>query len=213
MNDNSPPATDTRPPPDDTAGQLIAAGRTLFAERGYDGTSVRALTTLAGANLGAVTYHFGSKEGLYHEVLRRAVAPLQARVEAALARKGGSVERLTGVVEAYFEHFSRHPELPRLLVQEVAAGRVPPPPVTGVMKAITARVADVVREGQAHGEVRAAHPLLMVLSLISQPIYLVLMQRPLREVLGMDLEDDRTRSLMMDHLLAFARAGIQEEDR
>lgn len=209
MNDSNPtPDTRHDAAGDDTCEALLAAGRELFAQRGYDGASIRAITALAGANLGAVTYHFGSKENLYHEVLRRAVTPLRERVEAALQRPGSALDRVVAVVEAYFEFFSRNPDLPRFLLQEVSAGRLPPPPVAATMKAVSARVAAVVAEGQARGEIRDGHPLLTVLSLISQPLYLVLMQHPLREVLGMDLNAPETRSQVMDHILAFARAGI-----
>jgi AcrR family transcriptional regulator len=58
-----------------TAESLLDAGQRLFAERGYDASSVRDLTAAASANLGAVTYHFGSKEALYHAVLERALVP------------------------------------------------------------------------------------------------------------------------------------------
>lgn len=212
MNQAIPPSTALHDPAgDDTCEALLAAGRHLFAQRGYDGASIRAITGLAGANLGAVTYHFGSKENLYHEVLRRAVEPFRARVEEALARPGSSLDRLVAVVETYFDHFSGNPDLPRFLLQEIAAGRVPPPPVTDTMKAVSGRVAEAVREGQARGEIREGHPLLMVLSLISQPLYLVLMQRPLREVLGMDLNEPETRAEVLGHILAFARAGITAE--
>ena len=48
-----------------TTQALVVAARELFAERGYEGASIRAITQRAGANLGAVSYHFGSKEALY----------------------------------------------------------------------------------------------------------------------------------------------------
>lgn len=45
-----------------------------FAERGYRGTNVRMICELAHANLGAVNYHFGSKQELYGDVVRALVA-------------------------------------------------------------------------------------------------------------------------------------------
>jgi len=50
--------------PPDTRTQLLDAAERLFAERGFRGTSIRAITDLAGANLAAVGYHFGSKAEL-----------------------------------------------------------------------------------------------------------------------------------------------------
>src|SRR5438034_543465 len=70
---------------DPVRDRLLAVARDLFALRGYDGTSVRDITRRARANLGAITYHFGSKEALYHEVIASRVEPLVARVILAAA--------------------------------------------------------------------------------------------------------------------------------
>jgi AcrR family transcriptional regulator len=52
----------------DARQRLLAAGLTLFAEHGFEKTSVRALVQAAQVNLGAVSYYFGDKEGLYRAV-------------------------------------------------------------------------------------------------------------------------------------------------
>lgn len=49
----------------DARQRLMAAGLRLFAEHGFEKTSVRALAQQAQVNLGAVSYYFGDKEGLY----------------------------------------------------------------------------------------------------------------------------------------------------
>ncbi|RDG38601.1 TetR/AcrR family transcriptional regulator [Streptomyces corynorhini] len=72
--------------PPDTRTQILDAAERLFAERGYGGTSVRAITDLAGANLAAVSYHFGSKAALLTEVVRRAIEPITAAQRAGLDR-------------------------------------------------------------------------------------------------------------------------------
>lgn len=63
---------------DSTRERILDAAERLFAERGFDGTSIRDVTTEAGVNLAAVHYHFGSKEDLVREVLRRVVTPANA---------------------------------------------------------------------------------------------------------------------------------------
>jgi AcrR family transcriptional regulator len=72
--------------PPDTRTQILDAAERLFAERGYRGTSVRAITDLAGANLAAVAYHFGSKAELLAAVARRVIEPITARQRAGLDR-------------------------------------------------------------------------------------------------------------------------------
>jgi len=56
-----------------TRHSLIEATSIVFAERGYNGGSVRLITQKAKANQAAINYHFGDKEGLYREVLRAAL--------------------------------------------------------------------------------------------------------------------------------------------
>jgi len=60
----------------DTRQRLLDAAERLFAEQGFDGTSLRAITTEAEANLAAVNYHFDSKEGLIAAVFKRRIEPL-----------------------------------------------------------------------------------------------------------------------------------------
>lgn len=70
----------------DTRTQILDAAERLFAEHGYRGTSVRAITELARANLAAVGYHFGSKAELLAAVARRAIEPINAAQCAGLDR-------------------------------------------------------------------------------------------------------------------------------
>jgi AcrR family transcriptional regulator len=72
--------------PPDTRTQILDAAERLFAERGFRGTSVRAITDLAGANLAAVGYHFGSKAELLAAVIRRVTEPINAAQGAGLDR-------------------------------------------------------------------------------------------------------------------------------
>ena len=50
----------------------MKAAERLFAESGYDGTSIRAIVAKAKVNQAAINYHFDGKNGLYREVLRNA---------------------------------------------------------------------------------------------------------------------------------------------
>lgn len=67
----------------DTSAALIQAGLTLFGRRGFDAVSVRDLAAESGANIAAVSYHFGGKEGL-----RRACA--EAVVQRIAQAMGGA---------------------------------------------------------------------------------------------------------------------------
>ena len=71
--------------------QLLGVGRTLFAERGYDGTSVEEIASRAGVSKPVVYEHFGGKEGLYAVVVDREVQHLMDAFAAALSGESPKV--------------------------------------------------------------------------------------------------------------------------
>ena len=90
----------------DTTGRILDAAEHLFMEHGYDGASMRMLTTAAGVNLAAINYHFGSKEGLMQAVFKRRLSWLNAerlKVLDALEQKAaGAPLRPSQILEAFF---------------------------------------------------------------------------------------------------------------
>jgi AcrR family transcriptional regulator len=83
----------------DTKQRILDAAEALFAERGYNGTSLRDITATAAVNLAAVNYHFNSKEALIQAVFRRKLGPLNRQrlemldaLEAAAGRHAVPLE-------------------------------------------------------------------------------------------------------------------------
>lgn len=87
--------------------RLLDAAEKLFAEHGFDGASVRAITREAGANLAAANYHFGSKRQLLQAVVARRIEPVNRErfrllddVERRAAESGRSIS-LEDVLDAF----------------------------------------------------------------------------------------------------------------
>jgi AcrR family transcriptional regulator len=64
------------PPSGTTAERILAAATELFADRGFEGTSTRAIGRAAQANIAMIAYHYGDKEGLYRAVLEATYAAM-----------------------------------------------------------------------------------------------------------------------------------------
>jgi AcrR family transcriptional regulator len=76
--------------------RLLAAATRLFADRGYDGTSVQEIVAAAGVTKGALYHYFGSKEDLLQEIYARVLRLQQERLDA-FAHAAAPVEvRLRG---------------------------------------------------------------------------------------------------------------------
>lgn len=195
---------------DATRERLLRAAREVFAREGYEGASIRAITGAAGANLGAVTYHFGSKEALYHEVLRQVLTPLRSRIMAACVRKAPALDRIEGALRAFFAHLRENPDQPRFMVQQLTVDGPLPPPLLGVMVPVALRLAEVVAEGQEEGSIRPGPPLLFVLSTLAQPVYFTLVGRKVPAgLLPLDPGDPELETTLVDHIVHFARNGLK----
>ncbi|TCT06713.1 TetR/AcrR family transcriptional regulator [Aquabacter spiritensis] len=74
------------PAADDPSGRLLDAAERLFAERGFNGVSVRTITAEAGVNLASAHYYYRTKLSLFRAVFERRVLPMNAERLARLEK-------------------------------------------------------------------------------------------------------------------------------
>ncbi len=80
-------------PSDGTRERLIGAALDAFGREGFDAASTRAIAKAADANLAAIPYHFGGKEGLHRAVAQHIVEGVKARLApiVEMAEPGGAM--------------------------------------------------------------------------------------------------------------------------
>jgi AcrR family transcriptional regulator len=97
--------------------QLLDIGRRLFAERGFEGTSVEEIAAKAGVSKPVVYEHFGGKEGLYAVVVDREMQRLLELVTGALAG-GHPRELLEQAALALLDYVEQSSDGFRILVRD-----------------------------------------------------------------------------------------------
>ncbi|WP_229194800.1 TetR/AcrR family transcriptional regulator [Bradyrhizobium acaciae] len=88
---------------------ILDAARSVFAEEGLEGASLRAIATRAGYTPAALYFHFDSKEAIYAEVLRQSLASLGEAVGAAVATTRGAKQRLHAAGMGFFRYYAENP--------------------------------------------------------------------------------------------------------
>lgn len=91
------PRTGRRAGQSGTREAILTAARRLFAERGYDGASLRAIGAEAGVDAALVVHFFGTKANLLTEAVRWPFAPEAAVEQVAAAGRAGAGEALARV--------------------------------------------------------------------------------------------------------------------
>jgi len=108
-------------PPHETRTRILDAAEELFMLHGFEGTSMRLLTSRAGVNLAAVNYHFGSKDALIEALFRRKLDPMNTARIAELERleteakgrspaSGGRALEPEAIIRAFVGPSLRHME-------------------------------------------------------------------------------------------------------
>lgn len=111
-------ATVRQPRADATRESILRAATTVFARHGYDGGSIEKISRRAKSVDRMIYYYFGSKEGLFVEVIEQAYQRMneaEARLRLDPARPA---ESLAEVVRFMLGYYRRHPEFVTLLNTE-----------------------------------------------------------------------------------------------
>jgi AcrR family transcriptional regulator len=122
--------TDKIRDPDRSRTAILDASEQLFAEKGYDATSLSEVGARAGVSRATPGYFFGSKSELYQAVLDRTFAEVRDAVRAGRARALASNQTLeailAGAVSDYFDFLTARPNFVRLIEREALnGGRLP----------------------------------------------------------------------------------------
>jgi AcrR family transcriptional regulator len=98
--------------------QLVEIGRTLFAQKGFDATSVEEIAQKAGVSKPVVYEHFGGKEGLYAVVVDREMSVLLDAISGALSSKGHPRELLERAALTLLDYIESSSDGFRILVRD-----------------------------------------------------------------------------------------------
>jgi AcrR family transcriptional regulator len=110
-------ANDDLPPAQPVRARLVKAALDCFLADDYHHVTTRLIAERADANVSMIRYYFGSKEGLYEEMIRDTLAPLLEVLDGKnLETLGG----FAGFLRLYYETMSARPEFPRLIVKVLA---------------------------------------------------------------------------------------------
>ena len=93
----------------DRRTQLLAVGRALFAEVGYEAASMEEVARKAGVTKPVVYEHFGGKEGLHAAIVHREMDALLRRISESIS-SGSSRDRFEGGVLAFLTYVAEEPD-------------------------------------------------------------------------------------------------------
>jgi AcrR family transcriptional regulator len=134
--------------------QIIETAERLFAERGFDGTSVRDIADEAGINVAMISYYFGSKEKLMEALFELRVGTVKMRIESLIKDESITpLEKVNILIDEHIERIMQKQCFHKIMVGVQVTNKNP-----AILKAAnniklrnTAVVTELIKEGQKKG--------------------------------------------------------------
>jgi AcrR family transcriptional regulator len=198
--------------------RLLDASEEVMAAEGFDGASVRQITSLAGCNIASVNYHFGGKENLYVEMFRRRLREMTAKrkevIEEIMSAENGPVS-----LERLLEGFSRSFIEPvvdeekgrrfiKLMIREMNTPRLPRRMFNEEVAEPTLRLLGSAMK-EIYPGIDDERLMLCMISVIGQLVHLI----RLTETIGAEMMGEQFHipelSSWIDHVVKFSAAGVR----
>jgi TetR/AcrR family transcriptional regulator, cholesterol catabolism regulator len=116
------------PPPRDSEAKLqhiLLHSARIFAEQGFEGTSIRDISRATGVSLSGLYYYFESKQKLLYLIQSNTFSFIVERLQARLELVSGPEARLRTLVQNHIEYFLSHPNEMKVLAHEDDALEAP----------------------------------------------------------------------------------------
>lgn len=195
--------------------RLLSAAERLFADNGPDATSIDMLSRAARLNRRMIYHYFGSKEGLYRAVIRRAYEQI-ASVEVPLAHMLLPADQLLErIIRSYYGFLRGHPEFVRLLAWEnlrqgrTAGGAEIAETKTPILEALRLALQAGIRDGRFRRDVDEKQ---LLISCMGLSFFYFSNRHTLERLLDLDLMSERALEQRARHVVSLLLEGIQRKD-
>ncbi|MFA5322238.1 MAG: TetR/AcrR family transcriptional regulator [Smithella sp.] len=148
--------------PGKTVRKILVAARAVFAENGYSGAHMNEIALRAGVNKATLYYQIGDKDTLYANVIHQVIGNIAQNIAQAVAHADGPEEKIHAYINTIVEAVDTNPEIPPIMMREVASGGATMPRVVlEDIASILTIVAGVLEEGRKKGVFMETGPFLI----------------------------------------------------
>jgi len=149
--------------------QIIAAAEKLFANRGFDGTSVRDIAEEAGVNIAMISYYFGSKEKLMQALFSERTGQIRMKVESLLQDDSLTpLEKMYVLADDYIERISQKQQFHKIMFYEqmMEKNSVITEMLAELKKENTSHVTRLIKDGQKRGAFRKDIDIVLLMNVL-----------------------------------------------
>ncbi len=175
-----------------TKEKILQAALEIFVKKGKEGARMQEIADCAGVNKAMLFYYYTSKDLLYAEVFRSNIIEIITNVKSIFISESNPERKLEQIVDAYIHFFNEHPNLPKLIMREIANdGEVIRNMIRGLKQNVAADIPDkfiaLIQDSISDSHFHKVDPKQTIISIFGMCI-IYFVGKPLIETL-LELED------------------------
>lgn len=200
--------------------QIIETAESLFACKGFDGTSVRDIAEEAGINVAMISYYFGSKEKLMEAIFEVKICKVEMRTEELLKDESlEPMEKMNTLIDEHIERVIKSQQFYRIMICEQVSNKN-----SAIMEKVkqlkvknAELIAELVKEGQKKGDFKKKTDVVLMLNTMIGTVWqTIITKEHYRDFTGnQHLTDEEYEKLLKKklalHIKALFKAILTEE--
>lgn len=193
---------------------ILKAAAAEFAERGFGGARMDRIAERAEVNKASIYYHVGNKQELYAAVFEEKMNEVRERLEEIETSSLAPERKLEEVVETISTVPRNNPELPRMMMREVASGMENLPEKTkNTFAEFTGVIKEILEAGRDADSFRDVDPVLTLVTLMGGNCFTMVAGDRIHDILtGKSGGTGPSTEKMQNHLVELFKRGVVEPD-
>jgi AcrR family transcriptional regulator len=187
----------------DKKTDIIVAAEKLFCEYGFEGTSTRQIAAESGANMAMINYYFGSKMGVFKEILEERVMGFKSQLNQIKEEKISAKEKLIKVIEKYATRILSNANFHKMMYRELSLSSRPEvfDQIKGAMGQNLIVIEDIIKEGIEAGDFRQVDIRMTIVSMMGTISMVTTSPNKIAPDSTYDLNNEKDRKVITERLI------------
>ena len=183
---------------------ILDAAEKLFCVTGYEGTSTRQISKESGANMAMINYYFGSKEGVFIEIMNSRIAGFGSQLKIINEDKISAMEKLNRVIDGYANRILANPSFHKMMHRELSLTQRPEMynKIKDAMSQNMQLLEKILTDGQDDGSFREADNRLIIATIMGTLTNIVISPNKVIPDSDFDLNVPKDKKMMKDRAVA-----------
>jgi len=187
----------------DKKSSILEAAEKLFSELGYEGASTRQIAKEAGANMAMINYYFGSKEGVFMEIMGQRVSDFKHQLKEINEMEATVMEKLLLVVERYATRILCNLTFHKMMQRELSLPQRPEmfSTIKSAMLENMSVIEGIITEGIEEGTFRKVDVRMLIATVMGTISNVAISPSKITSGTSLDINVKKDRKLITERLI------------